>query len=142
MADAMKPITEHALIAFMDARLDESQQRAELALEAISGRWDCWAVVAQQLVACCDTVPSADRAYQLIAIDGDPAQVLRDVTAKRQIVESYRRMCEGVRHLAQQGEPAGLDTLRAAREALARNVRSLAEVWSEHPGYSEAVQHG
>lgn len=132
----LRPTTEHALIRFMKARLAERQQRAETALEAVSGgRVDCWTVVAQQLTACCDTLPRGDRAYQVIAFDGDPDQVLRDVAAIRRIVEDYRITAGACRR-----NPS--DILYAKRDTLASCVRTLAAAWKDHSEYAEAVRHG
>ena len=71
---------------YLTAQYDEAQYRAELAQQAIGGDWDCWEVVAQQLTACCDTVPMVGRAMQLLHHDADPARVLADLAAKRALL--------------------------------------------------------
>lgn len=78
-----------ALPDFLLARYDEAQRRAELAQQVIAGDWDCWEVVAQQLHACCDTVPAIGRVGQMLQIDADPARVLAELTAKRRHVAMW-----------------------------------------------------
>jgi hypothetical protein len=79
-----------ALPDFLLARYDEAQRRAELAQQVIAGGWDCWEVVAQQLHACCDTVPMVGRVGQMLQLDADPARVLADLAAKRRRLERHR----------------------------------------------------
>ncbi|HEV2343680.1 MAG TPA: DUF6221 family protein [Actinocrinis sp.] len=78
------------IVEFLTVQYDEAQRRAELAQQVIAGTWDCWEVVAQQLHACCDTVPRIGRVGQLLQHDADPAFVLADIAAKRAIVHLHR----------------------------------------------------
>jgi hypothetical protein len=116
------------IAAFYTARLNETQQRATLALAAVDGRWDCWPVVAQQLIACCDTVPLAGATYQMLAMDADPEQVLRDIEADRAILARY----EALRHPASLSDrlmfPALADVVLAC-------IRDRAARFSAHPEY-------
>ena len=79
------------LVAFLRARLDETEQRAHLALQVIGGRWDSWEIVAQQLHACCNTVPGIGRAGQHLHHNADPRKVLADIAAKRRVIGEYEK---------------------------------------------------
>lgn len=83
--DSRNPIT------YLTDRYDEAQHRAELAQQVIAGTWDSWEVVAQQLHACCDTVPGIGRVGQLLQMDADPAWVLADIAAKRALLALWQR---------------------------------------------------
>lgn len=97
-----------ALPDFLLARYDEAQRRAELAQQVIAGGWDCWEVVAQQLHACCDTVPMVGRAGQMLQLDADPARMLADLAAKRRHVAMWLEAREHLRR--------ALDRLCAAQD--------------------------
>ena len=105
---------------FLAARLDEDQERAELAQSVIAGSWDGWAVIAPQLHACCDTVPNIDRAGQHLYVNADPARVLAEVAAKRAIVAS---------------EYAPYKPLAAQPTV---TLKHLAAVYADHPDYDPA----
>lgn len=145
---------------FITARLDEAYDRAELAQMAVTGSWDCWEVVAQQLAACCDTVPNIDRVGQLLQFDADPARVLVDIAAKHRLLaevmswthayndEDSWHSCSqaiyphevgalpgsGCGDDARAGEPCdcGLDKRRAVI------VNALAAPFADHPDYNPA----
>lgn len=138
---------------FIGERLDEKQRRAELAQQAIAGDWDSWELVAQQLHACCDTVPMIGRTGQLLQADADPAYVLRDVAAKRRILEMYRAVFGAYRDAPHAG--LSLDALskipgslkdksthhaevRGAEASLVKVVCAIAAIDSEHPDFNEA----
>lgn len=124
------------LIAWLNAQLDEDERRAEWAATLIDGKWDSWQVVAQQLFACCDTVPRIDRVGQHLMHTSDPARVLREAAAKRSIIEAAE-------------EASGLDAQVdgefrvGSRDPVAEPyigdiiLRALAAVYSDRPGYRE-----
>lgn len=98
------------IVEFLMARMDETEARAKLAASIIGtkafvrswGPWDSWEIIAQQLLACCDTVPQIDRAGQFLQADADPARVLREVAAKRRTLARHSDdgygNCQGCGH--------------------------------------------
>ncbi|MGW2113772.1 DUF6221 family protein [Streptomyces zhihengii] len=123
------------LVAFLRARLDEDEQAAQLAAEESGGAWsyDERAVV-------------ADREGDMVAVGSqdfmgpehgvhiarhDPARVLAEVEAKRQIVDRYERAMENRR--------AHPDDLASAGALLALHgaVKLHALPYADHPDYRQ-----
>lgn len=70
----------------------------------------------------------------------DPARVLRDVAAKRAIVDDLRRYEGAIRQesaTARPGDPIPAN-LYAARDALLAAVQHLASAYDDRPGYDES----
>lgn len=86
------------LIAFLNARLDEDEAEAKAAANALNRHIEC----------------DPDNAAHIAR--HDPARVLREVAAKRAIVERYAK---------------------APDWAGGEDVRLLAAVWSDHPDYRQ-----
>ena len=115
------------LTAFLNARLDEDEAAAKAAWGV---EWD-WRYVAQ---------PFGERpsiAHTVHIARHDPARVLREVEAKRAILD---------RHMPHQPAFGGLacdwcsedvdDRPQIAKERWpCPDVRSIATVWSDHPDY-------
>lgn len=114
---------------FLAARLDEDEERAELAQSVIAGSWDGWGVIAPQLHACCDTVPNIDRAGQHLYVNADPARVRADVAAKRALLKRLEADVDGCTDDAE---------WRGASTALDRVLEYLAAPYDSHPDYDPA----
>jgi hypothetical protein len=133
------------LIAFVKARLEEDEATAK---EACAGPWHTDRSV----------LPGLGGAWTVDALDGgpvfinfaatdddvahvarhDPARVLREVAAKRAIVDDYRR----ARDASQNATGAELDTpgyaaVSGAWAALKVCVTLLAAAWPDHPDYRQ-----
>jgi len=110
------------LVAFLNARLDEDEAAARA---AASGPWMS------------DT--GVDAVAKHIARH-DPARVLREVAAKRAIVEFYIEPPNGIRTgnievLSAERESGSAPRVLTVIEAIALD---LAAVWSDHPDYNPA----
>jgi hypothetical protein len=84
-----------------------------------------------------DMWPSASDADQITR--WNPARVLAECEAKRQIVELYQRYEASIRQefaIAKLDDPIS-DTLYAARDALTEALRLLALPFADRPGYRE-----
>lgn len=118
------------LAAFVRARLDEDERYARAA-EPCS--WYCdeeGNVRADAEYVATGMLGAIEEAYRVHIVRHDPARVLREVEAKREIV---RRCAVWVNEPDQ--HPNGLVSPRAV---LARqNLRDLAAVWSGHPDYRQ-----
>lgn len=77
------------IVEFLTQRLGEDEARARLALQVIGGRWNSWEVVSQQLHACCDTITNVGCVGQHLHRNADPARMLREVEAKRRIIDEH-----------------------------------------------------
>ncbi|MFJ2675099.1 DUF6221 family protein [Streptomyces sp. NPDC087525] len=142
------------LVAFLRDQLDEDEQIART-VEDRSAPWD------GQWVADGDSAVRTHNGHVLFYGHGgplkpglaehvvrhDPARVLRETGAKRQIVEDYattaRLRDEAAARIKAAGDSPGAEDLdvwdRAQREAgiLEGPVRLLATVYADHPGYRE-----
>lgn len=112
---------ENPLLAFYAARLDEDQSVAIVALLVPAE----WYEIAQQAVACTDTI-EIGFAYQHI-VRRDPARALREVEAGRRLIKRYVSVTG---YLDRQDEGYAEACLDAFRDA--------ASVWSDHPDYDPA----
>ena len=119
------------IVEFLRARLDEDEAGAQAATWgpwAASGRW-IWAQGRPDAVFGVDGDP-ADVEY---IARHDPARALREVEAKRRIVEDWEGHEERTAWaLANDLSPAHPDERRTAVWAV---LRHLAAVWSDHPDY-------
>lgn len=107
------------LAAFLAARLDEDEAAAKAAWGV---EWD-WRYVAE---------PFGERpsiAHTVHIARHDPARVLREVAAKRAILARYATVQAW-------SYPPG-DGDEAVQDELGEVTRSLAAVYSDHPGYRE-----
>lgn len=149
------------LVTWLRAQLDEDERRAQRAKQTRS-RYrliedpPSWEVAMQQALACTDTVDLAPAHAHMV--HHDPARVLRDVEAKRRILDdilatphflddSQYYGCEAIHHshTDEDGaifpEPNGRDlpTGRACTcgrdDAVNRRVRLLALPLVDLPGY-------
>jgi hypothetical protein len=133
-------IVSDDLVAWLRAQLDEDERLAKAA--AVDGGPD-WAPDGTFLADLIDPLPSQRRAHPeriflLTQEDADhiarhdPARVLREVEAKRRIIDAYEEACERVRN------PVTADNRAAARIAqfeLEGVVRLLAAAYADRPGY-------
>lgn len=137
------------LIAFLTARLDEDEAVAREAASALPGDEGYgWRAVhrylethpasgesfivdtSSELVARPASARSYDRAVADHIARHDPARVLREVAAKRAIVEAYRQSRDILMDNRQTW-----DLVRAAVGAQRVIVTQLAAVWSDHADY-------
>jgi hypothetical protein len=110
------------LIAFVRARLAEDEAAANVALRVTAE----WYEVAQQAIACTDTI-EIGFAYQHI-VRYDPARALREVESKRAIVSLYRKYADD----------AGFNAMIEDRMWTTGYVLFyLAAAWSDHPDYRQ-----
>ncbi len=113
------------LVTFLRARLDEDEQAAGLvtaivyACDGHSARGDCIAQTWEKWADGEDRLPNHHANWTPIY---DPARVLREVAAKRELIEQ---------HVAYYGD--GHD-----RSWPVQVLSTLASVYSEHPDYDEA----
>lgn len=117
------------MIAFLHTRADCDEQRARLALEAISERWD-WELIAQQLAVCCDTVPNALRVTQHLHYYADPRRTLAEVEVIRQLIRDYRA-ADGALLQADDYYDPSWATIRAGRNAF----KSVLKTWAKAAGW-------
>jgi hypothetical protein len=128
------------LISWLNAQIDEDERRAKWAATVIEGKWDSWEVVAQQLFACCDTVPRIDRVGQHLHYAADPARTLREVEAKRRIVAIHHPYEHGVLY---DSACHGCGFSGDLEDPITENVddcpmlRAIASVYSDRPGFKE-----
>lgn len=138
------------LIEFLRARLDEDEAAAAEAKQATTGRWTAretdWgggAVVEDDCGALILPTTRSDSQYQHIARQ-DPARVLREVQAKRQLLAELES--EGHASVAPGGSTeiycdADYDhggTCTCGRdERVGRYTRILALPYADHPDYRE-----
>lgn len=111
----------NVMIAFVSGRLDEEYDRY---CEAAGDEADQDYAINQ--------CPDGNEGY----IVAEALLNLRDVAAKRRIVEDFRIAADAARRVgAADLNAPGFDTLRAGRDALKSVVRLLAQRWSDHPEY-------
>lgn len=132
------------LIAWLNAQIDEDERRAKWAATVIDGNWDSWEVVAQQLFACCDTVPRIDRVGQHLMHTSDPARALREVEAKRRLLDLHKPV---TLHRAPGGQLPLQDITACEYDTNPDShgwadfpcdtVRLLTSVYSDRPGYRD-----
>ena len=127
------------LVAFLQARLDERAARAEAARHGGDGVWSqpypdtspgMVADSADEYVVYDDSLTSREQAAHIAA--NDPARVLREVEAKRRLIELHG--ADGAHEC-----PEGADAW-GARTGYERNcltLRLLAAVYADHPDYLE-----
>ncbi|SDH69547.1 hypothetical protein SAMN05421505_120111 [Sinosporangium album] len=131
--------------AFITARLDEDEQIARAALLGTHGAWDCYTdnlgnLHVEYAVTGPSVAPLGDARWPGAHDRGrhiarhDPARALRDVAAKRKILERHRprptagAACRGC-GLDAHEEPAATDVARCPV------LLALAEVYADHPDY-------
>lgn len=124
------------LTEFITARLDERERRAKAALADLAddgltwdgfvqGRWKASALAAD------------DDLFDYID-DCDPARVLREVEAKRRILDDYRITAGACRRMTgPELDTPGYRAMCAGRDAFRSACASLAKAWSDHPDYQE-----
>jgi Family of unknown function (DUF6221) len=124
------------LVEFLTARLDEDN---EAALDMLARDWTLTGrdvMTAGFVIA----EASSDLTGRHIARH-DPARVLREVEAKRKILDLWHNPAK-VEHLpegAHEGrDPDEIMRDVAVAEAIDEIVRTLAAVYSDHPDYDEA----
>lgn len=119
------------LIAFLNARLDEDEETAALAL-----RWWVEANAAAFVAVYTDTWQALD--------DYRPERALREVEAKRATLDLYVRTLALTEHppVMEEGHPyagkiSARDYMDAKRElaVLRPIVTALAAIWRDHPAY-------
>ncbi len=117
------------LVAFLIARLDEDEAAARKSIEVVGREpWqaDHW-----------DEMHPADAAHFERWL---PARVLREVDAKRRIVEDYRISAAACRRVTGSAlDSPGYRSMRGGRDAFRSACVSLAAAYSDHPDYPEAA---
>lgn len=117
------------LVRWLGEQLDEEQHAAEDALKKttttrrmIGGQW----------------VEDTAQPPEWRRSSWSPARVLREIDAKRQILEDYRVTVNACRYEAGRNiNSPGLATMYAGRDALASVVRLLALPYADRVGYRE-----
>jgi hypothetical protein len=142
------------LVKFVAARLDEDEAAAKAATGRLSGRWyaDVEGNVQDEntggggsaYVGVGPWNGPMDEAHRAHITRHDPAQVLREVTAKRAVMELWEDP-ELVRNpylrddLAENfhdgRDPDEIQEQAETAELIDSIVRTLAAVWSDHPDY-------
>lgn len=114
-------------IAFIEARLAADEQTAKAAIGAGErGEWTADGCCVEGDIHIYDEGGHDERQAEHIARH-DPARVLREVEAKRQLLEMYREA--KVYYDANRSAPAG------EAHGLWTAVRLLALAWADHPDY-------
>lgn len=129
------------LVRWLTACLDEDVARATAAADGGSGEWFMgrkWNVYRAE-----DETPDEDGETNALVVYGnvkdqsehiaehDPARVLREIDAKRQLLAAWSR-----------GAPTDVIDVKYARgyaNALSEAVRLLALPYADRPGYAEAL---
>jgi hypothetical protein len=112
--------TQDELIAFLTARLDEDE--AALAADATDdgGRF----------------LDADDQTVRFVERFADEDRVLREVAAKRAIVDNYRRTATACLNVTgPELDTPGYAEMRGARDAFRAACTSLAVVYIDHPDY-------
>lgn len=118
------------MLGFIDARLREDEDAAHEAAQAIgNGEWG----PADRQVRSVTLTVVADTAAPRHISRHDPARVLREITAKRELIETAAYRLAAAEDLERQGV-AATGELRAPAEHL---LSTLAAVYSDHPDYRE-----
>lgn len=121
---------ENPLLGFYAARLDEDQSVAIVALLVPAE----WYEIAQQAVACTDTI-EIGFAYQHI-VRHDPARALREAEAGRRLIKRYELAASATAAGSVVSFIHGQNSGYA--EACLDAVRDAASVWSDHPDYDSS----
>ncbi|MFI1580031.1 DUF6221 family protein [Embleya sp. NPDC020630] len=128
------------LVAFLRARLDEAAHDANAAASEIGPDWyydaESGSVASRRehdMVATGAQDQLGPERGAHIARH-DPARVLRDVAARRRIVENYTKVCGYGRG----GYTPRDEAYVLAEGALATTIKILATVYADHPDYQEA----
>ena len=122
---------DQGLAAFLAARLDEDEKAAQSAL-----RW--------HETGSCVYIAIYASTWQALD-DYDPDRALRDIAAKRTILDMYTSTLALVEHplVIEEGQFTGKisvqDYMDAKRElaVLRPAVTALAAIWSDHPDYGQ-----
>lgn len=115
------------LTAFLIAGLDEDEQFAVNAAGDSEGTYADWSTSATGVVDVVDDlIPTNDSDIAIHIARHDPARVLRDVEAKRRILERYEQVYQN--HRAHRDDLA----LSGAFLALHGVVQALAHVYTGH----------
>lgn len=149
------------LARWLHAQLDIDTARATAAADGDSGEWfmgDKWNVYRAE-----DETPDEDRETNTLVVYGnvkdqsehiaahDPARVLREIDAKRQVLTEYVKAVEAMEELTALRErlnaggqdlfmtEMGLGSAIHKRDALRAVLRLLALPYSDRPGYEEAL---
>lgn len=130
------------LIAFMRAQLDEDEA---IAREA-AGLTECWVAEEPAIgVVLVDGEPLIEGHITGLTAHiarHDPARVLREIEAKRRIVDRYAEALadlERAKRIAPRRTISDTDLIDTQRELdiLRPVVEALVAVWCDHPGYRE-----
>jgi Family of unknown function (DUF6221) len=126
------------LVEFLQARLDEWEAKARAAMHGSKGVWTHVDPVRRtgaieddrgETVVYDEGSPTGEQADHIVA--NDPARVLREVEAKRQLVREISTLTE-----FDWGEPDG-STRSDYVEAFRRVLRIHALPYADHPDYRE-----
>ncbi|MFM9542297.1 DUF6221 family protein [Streptomyces turgidiscabies] len=121
------------LVQWLRAQLDEDERIARAACEGAEGRWhplgnQHGGSVAGDHdgyhVACDEGYPTVEQATHIA--EHDPARVLREIDAKRQIIEQHERYAAERRRMMAGWDPQSDDSPILA---------ALASVYADRPGY-------
>ncbi|MFF3304423.1 DUF6221 family protein [Streptomyces sp. NPDC002908] len=131
-----------ALVAFLQARLDE-QEAAAVAAGGTSESWQAWGTGIYSVASSDDDAPplvttgpevggsDEDAARAAHIALHDPAQVLREVEATRGLLEQYTAPETGERP----SDALNRYVASTQRMAVEMAVRHLAQVHADHPDY-------
>lgn len=120
------------LIAFLRARLDEDERLARAAadeVEVVGGSWDGAAHIMLARASYDDTADHFAR--------HDPARVLAEVDAKRQIVDTRSAIRERLSYWQSQEHETFEAMARADLHRLDDVLSILATAYADHPDYRE-----
>jgi Family of unknown function (DUF6221) len=113
------------LVAFLRARLDEDEREAEYALEKLSA---CTGVHVS------DPDDGGDIGHMVAYLRHNPPRALREVEAKRRIVDDYRISVNACRHITgSELDSPGYKSMCGGRDAFRAACIALAAVYSDHP---------
>lgn len=136
--------TDHALIKFTNDRLDEDEAVAQTAGgPAPQGRWEQVDPERRPGRIDCDSgcvvtydEGSPDEGQAEHIARHDPARVLREIEAKRRIVDDYRITASAIDMITGPDiDTTGYKEMCAGRDALRASVLALAAIWNTHPDY-------
>lgn len=121
-----------ALVQFLHDRLDEDERQARAAMTYAAA---AWFIETSGIVTTGpdDDVYTDDREVAEHIARHDPARVLRDVEAKRAVVEQYE---QAGRYATTTWGQSNADQSRA--RTLRKVARLLALPYSDHPDYQDA----
>ena len=130
------------LAEFIEARLADDEEAAR---EASTAEW----YLAQPAKCeCCQQIRAQDGGGSLVCsaddrdaahiVRHDPARVLREVEAKREILTRYGFAVRQADVNQANGNGAEAEAWEKIAGALELDTRSLAAIWSDHPDYDAA----